>query len=55
MGVRGAAWATAFSQILGAAALLITLQLVSKVTAHTERSKSSLLLCTHAVGFEFLR
>jgi Na+-driven multidrug efflux pump len=37
MGVRGAAWATAFSQILGAAALLITLQLVSKVTARTQR------------------
>lgn len=51
MGVRGAALATAFSQILGAAALLITLQLVSKVSAHTERSTSSLVLCRHAVGF----
>ena len=48
MGVRGAAWATAFSQILGAAALLATLQLVSKVTDHTERWTCSLELCTHA-------
>lgn len=38
MGVRGAAWATAVAQILGALALLYTLRAVSKVSSCKHRT-----------------
>jgi hypothetical protein len=46
MGVRGAAWATAGSQWLGAVALLATLQLVSEVLTYTHWCPLLVSSCT---------